>query len=311
MRDRHWLPALVLVLQIIACSTIPGFPELTPTAGALATATSAAPVPLTAEQVMSAEYILIAPDGSEHAYRFTDGAYESGTDPLAADYASIHIVAIQPDQRVVFGDLNDDGAQDAAVLIAENYGGSGVFVSVAAVLNEQGRPRHAASYGIDDRPEIHALEIRGDEIFLDATIHGLQDPGCCPAMPVTRSFRLVGRQLMLVGASSRTPGGAERLILIDSPADGAEVTGAFQLRGSVTIAPFENTLGYSLSHADGSELVQGSVMVTAAEPGGPGTFDATIDLTGVPPGPVWLTLADFSAADGSVLALDSVRLVIR
>jgi hypothetical protein len=311
-RDRKLL-AVTLILGILACSGIPGFPVLTPTPAAPVEpiVPSPAVAPLTVDQVLNAEYTIIAFDGAAHSYRFSNGAYNQGTDPAAADFVSIHIVAVQPEQQVVFGDLNQDGAEDAALLIAENYGGTGVFVSVAAVLNDNGQPRHAASYTIDDRPAINSLEIRNGEIFLDAVVHDPNDAGCCPELPVTRTFRLVGIQLMLVGATSKTPDGSERVIMIDAPLSGAEVSGTFQLQGSITISPFENTLGYSFFGPDGSELVRAPIMVAATELGGPATFDSLIDLSDLPPGPVWLTLADFSAADGSVLALDSVELIVR
>jgi len=316
MDFRKWIfPALTLMLGSLACSIIPGFPVLTPTASAPVFPTVPPPniPPLTVGQVLNTEYTITAFDGAAHVYRFTNGAYEQGTDPASTDFVSIHMVGVEvgPVGQVIFGDLNQDGAEDAAVLIAENYGGTGFFVSVAAVLNENGQPRHAASYTIDDRPAINAFSIQNGEIFLDAIVHGPNDPGCCPEMPVTRIFRLVGDQLMLVGATSKTPDGSERKITIDAPLDGTEVSGTLQLQGSVTIAPFENTLGYSIYSLDGSELVRAPVMLTAPDPGAPGTFDSPIDLSGLPPGPVWLMVADFSAADGSVLALDSVNLIVR
>ncbi|HEY2980156.1 MAG TPA: Gmad2 immunoglobulin-like domain-containing protein [Anaerolineales bacterium] len=303
-------PALTIALVMLACSGLPSLGLETPTVTAPASPTSSAP-PLTVAQVLNAEYTVTTFSGEAHVDKLTDGAYNHGTDPAAADFVSVHIVAIDPGQQVVFGDLNEDGAQDAAVLLAENYGGTGVFVSVAAVLNENGQPKHAASYTIDDRPAISALSVEDGEIFLAAVVHGPNDPGCCPAMPVTRVFRLVGAQLTLVGATSQTPDGTERAITINTPLESADVTGSLQLQGSVTIAPFENTLGYSIHNRDGAELASGPISVLAADPGGPGTFDVILDLDGVPPGPVLLIIADFSAADGAVLALDSVQLNVR
>lgn len=314
MDSRRWtVPALTLIAAAMACSAIPGLPVLTPTAPAAVEEASPPPsIPaLTADQVLNAEFTITTFDGEAHIRRFTDGAYEQGSDPTAADYASIHMVAVQADQRVIFGDLNDDGAQDAAVILAENYGGTGVFVSVAAVINENGRPRHAASYAIDDRPAVNAYSIQDGDIFLDAVVHGPNDPGCCPQMAVTRTFRLTGNQLMLVGGTSRTPAGLERAITIDGPLDGTEIRGALQLTGGITISPFENTLSYSFYSSDGSELARGPFMVNTPELGGPSTFDTLLDLAGLPAGPVILIVAEFSAADGSVLALDSVELVAR
>jgi hypothetical protein len=186
-----------------------------------------------------------------------------------------------------------------------------VFVSVAAVLNDGGAPRHTASYIVDDRPVIETLTVADGVIHLDAVVHGPNDPGCCPAQPVSRAFRLVGDHLMLVGATSETPDGSERVIAIEAPLSGTEASGALQVRGRVSISPFENNLSYGLYGIDGAELRTGPLMVSAPELGGPGTFDAALDLSGLPAGPLILIVADFSAADGSVLALDSVELIIR
>jgi hypothetical protein len=77
----------------------------------------------------------------------------------------------------------------------------------------------------------------------------------------------------------------------------------------VSIAPFENTLGYRLYDVANSQLAEGSVTVKADTAGAAGTFDATIDLSQVPAGATFrLVLLDTSAADGTTLALGSVEL---
>jgi len=312
MDVRKWtLPGLALASVLMACNVF-GVPLLTPTASApvIASATPPDIPPLTIGQVLNAVYTITTFDDEKHVYQLVNGDYQHGADPAALDYVSVNLAAIQNDQKVVFGDLNRDGVEDAGVLIAENYGGTGVFVSAAAVLNENGRPRHAASYAIDDRPSINSLAIREGEIFLDAIVHGPNDPGCCPSMAVTRTLRLIQSQLRLVRASSKTPAGDERAITITAPANGAEVPNEINLTGSVTIAPFENNLGMIIYNLGGNELANRYVQVAAPDLGAPGTFNASLNLTGLPRGPVLLIVADFSAADGAVLALDSVELVI-
>ena len=61
----------------------------------------------------------------------------------------------------------------------------------------------------------------------------------------------------------------------------------------------------------GNELFVGPVTVAAPELGAAGTFTVTIDASAFPRGRVRIVIADLSAADGSVLALDSWELVIR
>jgi hypothetical protein len=179
------------------------------------------------------------------------------------------------------------------------------------VLNENGRPRHAASYGIDDRPAINSFRIQDGTLLLDAIVHGPNDPGCCPAQAVTRDLKLFGGQLMLAGATSQTPSGDGRVITIEEPLNGSEAPDELVLRGSVTLAPFENNLGLTLYSLEGNELINSFVTVDAPDFGAPGSFETTLNLAGLPPGPALLIVADYRAADGSILALDSVELVIR
>ena len=146
---------------------------------------------------------------------------------------------------------------------------------------------------------------------MDAVVHSFNDPACCPEFAVTRTFRLIGGSLVLVNATSQTPGGGERVITIDAPLDGADASGALLIRGSVTISPFENNLSYRVYNEQGNELAAGPIMVSAPDLGAPGTFTATLDLSAFSIGRLWIEVSDLSAADGSVLALASVMVFVR
>jgi hypothetical protein len=146
---------------------------------------------------------------------------------------------------------------------------------------------------------------------LDAVVHAFDDPACCPELSVMRSFKLSGTSLTLVRAASRLPSGQERAITIDSPSDGAEMHGELVVTGSVTIAPFENTLTYRAYNEQGNELFAGPIMVSAPDFGAAGTFSATLDISTFPLGRVRIVIADLGAADGSVLAMDSVEIIVR
>lgn len=299
---RRTLTVLPLLFLAVACSGITGR-LLTPTPTAFVFPTLVTPQidSLTATQLQNAEYTLTAFDNASRAFRLSDGAYKSG----APDFADIRML-----EQIGFGDLNRDGVPDAAVLLAENFGGSGVFVWLAAVLNENGKPYHVASSMIDDRAQINALEIRDGNIFLDAVVHGPIDPGCCPNFPVTRTFRLMSSLLVLVNATSETPNGLPRVIAIDSPRAGESVSGALTLNGRVTIAPFENTLRLRVYNEEGNELYIAPITLTVPELGAAADFSVTLDLTIFPPGRITIEIADISAADGSVLALASVEVVV-
>ncbi|MBT8462613.1 MAG: hypothetical protein KJO44_08855 [Gemmatimonadetes bacterium] len=94
------------------------------------------------------------------------------------------------------GDLDGDGAPDAAVLLATTTGGSGTFHDLAAVLNRDGEPENAATFFLGDRVTVERIRIIGGEIQLDLVMHGPADPMCCPSVQATRRFRLVAGDLV-------------------------------------------------------------------------------------------------------------------
>jgi hypothetical protein len=232
-----------------------------------------------------------------------DGNYQGGE---GATYLSVSLYA-----QTAFGDLNGDGADDAAVLLAENGGGSGVFVSLVAVLNRVGQPVQSGAVYIDDRPVITGLDIQDGSIALKAVIHQMDDPMVSPSLPVTQTYRLEGDVLRLIRLTSQTASGAERAIDIMAPLWNDVVSGVVQVQGSMAIAPFENNLVLRLYDANGNLLDAQPFSVQAADLGGPATFDNQVKLPELAAGSVvWLELADLSMADGSPVALTRVRLVI-
>jgi hypothetical protein len=289
---RKKLLAIVLTLVILAgCApaaaepTIPSVP------------------PLTVDEVKDAEIHLTTLTGDVPiAYQLKDGVYQKGTDPAGASYALIRLL-----DQTAFGDLNGDGVGDAAALVAENYGGTGVFVSLVAFVNQAGVPVQAAVTPIDDRPAIQSLDLQNGEIGLEATIHAQQDPMCCPALATKRHYRLSGSRLLLVDFSTQVVAGQWRTITITNPDQAAAAAGKVEISGTVTIAPFENNLSYHIMDEKGNELASGPVPVAAMDMGAPGTFKVQVALDHVAPGTTaWIEIRDLSAADGSLLAMDSI-----
>ncbi len=303
---------LTLGLVALACSitSSPASPA-GPSPAPVIQASSITPAPtsrpsLTADQLKNAQYQLVF-QNSHKTIQLTNGVYQNGSDPASPDYADVTLV-----QQMAFGDLNGDGIGDAVVLLAENYGGTGVFVSVVAMINQNGKPVQAAAEMLDDRPMINSISIKDGQIFLDATIHGPNDPGCCAAQPVKQVYRFVGGKLVFTSISMKTANGLERVITIDSPADGSSASWPLTITGKVTVAPFENNLLYVVFDANNNELKQGSFLVNADQPGSPGTFSLSFDLSssGVT-GPVRIQIEDSSPANGSILALGSVTVIIK
>jgi len=134
--------------------------------------------------------------GESGAITLTDGGYEG--DPFVEGGASRPIVILV--EPVAFGDLDGDGVEDAAVILAANAGGSGTFISLEAVRNEGGEPVHVATYSLGDRARIESLAIEGGQIVLEMITHGPDDPLCCPTQLVRNVYALEGDTLIEVSS---------------------------------------------------------------------------------------------------------------
>ena len=99
--------------------------------------------------------------------------------------------------KMAFGDLNGDGKEDAAVILVTDPGGSGTFLYLAAVINQNGSPNNVASQLLGDRVKVKSLSIRSGEITVEVIKHGPGDPLCCPTLETTQDYRLQGNKLVV------------------------------------------------------------------------------------------------------------------
>jgi hypothetical protein len=142
------------------------------------------PPALTVEALRNAEYRSEWPKGG--VAKLTDGEYQEEIVPGSASKITI---LMMPD-KVAFGDLNGDGVDDAAVILASSGGGSGTFITLEAVINDAGTPKDVASASLGDRVQINSVVIAGGKITVDMITHGPDDPLCCPSVKTTRTFEL-------------------------------------------------------------------------------------------------------------------------
>lgn len=307
MNRKIILPFFALALTVMACqvqsaTSTPASP-VAPTFTDIPTDTSAPPAAscLTLDMLKNGTYHAPAYD---RTVTLVNGAYSSGS---GADTYSVQMLNL-----MAFGDLNGDGAGDAAILLVENGGGSGEFELVIAVLDSGGMPSQAGLARLGDRVRVNSMTINSSTLALDMLVQGPNDPMCCPSLPETQSFRMLGNSLWLTSLSSRTPDDHERSIMINSPANLDSETNPFTVSGSVTIAPFENTLASRIYLPDGTKVNEAPLMVDSGGiAGGPGTFSRTINLSNAGiTGPVIIQFLDLSAADGSTLALGSVMVTV-
>jgi hypothetical protein len=305
-RSLSWM--LAACLLVTSCGSLaPLSPTPAPASEPTSLPDTPTPKPDFTAQLRNADYQLGIPE-SLRVVKLTDGKYEEGA-PGGADYVAVTMLDF-----AVSGSIDGAGNNQYATLVAENYGGSGTFVFLVVYANENGTPKFLTSRMVDDRPQINELSISdANEIFLDATIHGSQDPMCCPALHTTRHFRINALgNLSMTDYTTFTPDGKPRTINIESPAKGTEVFTAVEIKGSVDIAPFENNLTYQIVDSAGVVLAIGAITVKATELGGPGAFDQTISLGNVLSGAkVRLEVQDLSAEDGTLFAMDSVELVVK
>lgn len=71
--------------------------------------------------------------------------------------------------RILFGDVNNDGMKDVAVIIVYNGGGTGFFAELAILANQDGQLSYMDSRYLGDRVEIQSFEISNQEIIIDLT----------------------------------------------------------------------------------------------------------------------------------------------
>ena len=120
--------------------------------------------------------------------RLTDGKFED---------APGHVWVTLLD-NVAWGDVTGDGRADAAVVLATNFGGSGVYHSLAVVTDVDGVPVNLSVAELGDRIKLTGLAIENETIVVEMVTQGPSDPMCCPTKNVTRVYGVEGEELRLI-----------------------------------------------------------------------------------------------------------------
>ena len=146
---------------------------------------------------------------------------------------------------------------------------------------------------------------------MDALIHSENDAMATPSLKVMETYQLYGNMLTLTGLSEENAN-IERSIQMDAPTNLESVSGSIQVKGSMPVTPFENTLRYRFYDANGKVLSEGPFAVKSEDVGKPATFDNTLMLPALSSGSKFrLELADLSAKDGTPLSMTSAELVMK
>jgi heat shock protein HslJ len=137
----------------------------------------------------------------DNAVTLKGGVYEG--EPFVPGGASRPRVELL-DMPPVRHDLDGDGIDDAAVLLAESSGGSGVFTYLAVASCRDGQTVNIGTIGLGDRVMIRSMAGRGGAIIVDLVTAGPGEPLCCPTRKVRNTYRLRDGRLLL--ASSEIQG---------------------------------------------------------------------------------------------------------
>ena len=144
---------------------------------------------LTLEALRNAEYHCeFASTGS---VRLINGAYQG-----ELSVGSSAELTVTLGEMMSLGDLDDDGTEDAAVILIVDPGGSGTFYYLAVVVDEDGMPKNVASALLGDRVQVKSVSIRSGKIVVNMIAQGPGDPMCCPTLEKTLRYVLRGEKLV-------------------------------------------------------------------------------------------------------------------
>ena len=155
--------------------------------------------PLTINELKSGEYR--SNWSAKGKIRLTEGIYK---EKIVPDSATELVIKLS--DKIGFGDLNGDGAEDAAVILISDPGGSGTFYELAAVINSRGKAKHADSVFLGDRVKVEDIDIRSGKIVVKMVIQKSTDPRCCPSLKVEQEYALQGDALVRQPVETKASG---------------------------------------------------------------------------------------------------------
>lgn len=138
----------------------------------------------------------------DHPVTLENGRYEG--EPFAPGSATRPLVKLVPG-ILATGDLDGDGIDEAVVVLAHSSGGSGVFMYLATVRDDDGGVENTATVRLGDRVKVLAVAIDDDQVVAELVEHGPNDAMCCPTSQVRRAWLLQGGEL--AGLPSPGPAG--------------------------------------------------------------------------------------------------------
>lgn len=124
-----------------------------------------------------------SPDWGE--YQLSNGVYYR-TPPTAQESPETYTTHLL--DTILYGDMNDDGIQDAVVFLNTQNGGTGHFIEMAVFLYWNGGPVNVKTEYLGDRVIVESGTVEGGLITLSLRVQGPNDPACCPSQIEERKF---------------------------------------------------------------------------------------------------------------------------
>jgi len=126
-------------------------------------------------------------------FQMLDGIYYR-TPPTSQESPEVYTTRIHG--TIFYGDINSDGFEDALVILNTQNGGTGHFIELAAVINQNGIPENVSTLSLGDRVVVESASVENGTIVLNMRVHGPNDGLCCPSQPALWSFILDENQLV-------------------------------------------------------------------------------------------------------------------
>jgi hypothetical protein len=144
---------------------------------------------LTIKQLKNGTYFIPAweDQGQGEWVQLKDGEY-SRRDPDNPLFVNI--------VKIALGHFSSDQKRAAAVIYGYNTGGTGFFVMLCAVVQDQGKLNNSDLVDLEDRVKINSLSFKSGKIVVDMMVHGPTDPAPFPTMRKIVTYSLVGHKLV-------------------------------------------------------------------------------------------------------------------
>ena len=98
---------------------------------------------------------------------------------------------------VALGNLDGAPGDEAAMMLAENSGGSGEMVYLSVIGSRGGAPASIGTIAVGDRTKVVSFGISGMDVVTEVIEAGPSDPACCPTQVARKVYALEGGALKM------------------------------------------------------------------------------------------------------------------